>query len=394
MTVPMNSQHDPLSGTDPGQRARSGPRLALLLALAGLIGGVAGAGLLSVTGAVDTGGGGTTTVVERTISTGTGASGASAETGKAALDVNTLYESASPGVVDITATAAASGPGPIGPAESTSTGTGFVIDARGRILTASHVVSDATRITVEFQDGTRRTATLLSTDDATDVAVIRVDPAGLTLDPLKLGTTASLSIGDPVAAIGDPFGYDRSITTGIVSGLDRTIEAPNGFTVAHAVQTDAALNPGNSGGPLLAADGTVIGIVDQIATNGNANQSSGVGFAVPIDLVAGELGELIAGKQVSHAYIGIATSDASGTTSGALVSDVASGGPAAAAGLAAGDVVTDIGGTAVTGSSDLVATIAEHAPGDTVNVTVRRGSRSLTFSVVLGTQPATRTGGG
>ena len=178
-----------------------------------------------------------------------------------------------------------------GPSQSgsTATGTGFVVDGKGHIVTAAHVVDGASSISVKFQDGTTRTAKVLGTDNATDVAVLSVDPSGLTLHPLALGSSASLSIGDEVAAIGDPFTYDRSLSTGVVSGLDRTISAPNGFTVAHAIQTDAALNPGNSGGPVLDASGRVIGIVDQIATNGSSETSSGVGFAVPIDLVRSEL---------------------------------------------------------------------------------------------------------
>ena len=175
------------------------------------------------------------------------------------------------------------------PVRSTATGTGFVVDGKGHIVTAAHVVEGASSISVKFQDGTTRTAKVLGTDEATDVAVLSVDPSGLTLHPLALGSSASLAIGDEVAAIGDPFTYDRSLSTGVVSGLDRTISAPNGFTVAHAIQTDAALNPGNSGGPVLDASGRVIGIVDQIATNGSSQTSSGVGFAVPIDLVRSEL---------------------------------------------------------------------------------------------------------
>ena len=172
-----------------------------------------------------------------------------------------------------------------GPSQSaTATGTGFVVDGKGHIVTAAHVVEGASSISVKFQDGTTRTAKVLGTDEATDVAVLSVDPSGLTLHPLALGSSASLAIGDQVAAIGDPFTYQRSLSTGVVSGLDRTISAPNGFTVAHAIQTDAALNPGNSGGPVLDAGGQVIGIVDQIATNGSSQTSSGVGFAVPIDL--------------------------------------------------------------------------------------------------------------
>ena len=163
------------------------------------------------------------------------------------------------------------------------------------------------------RDGTTRTAAVLGTDNATDIAVLKIDPTGLTLHPLKLGSSASMAIGDAVAAIGDPFSYERSISTGIISGVDRTIEAPNGFTVAHALQTDAALNPGNSGGPLLDSQGRVIGMVDQIASNG-VDQSSGVGFAVSIDLVSKELSSLIDGQSVRHAYLGLSTSDATGTT--------------------------------------------------------------------------------
>jgi putative serine protease PepD len=184
------------------------------------------------------------------------------------------------------------------------------------------------------------------------------------------------------------------MSTGIVSGLDRTISAPNGFTVAHAIQTDASLNPGNSGGPVLDASGKVIGIVDQIATNGSSETSSGVGFAVPIDLVKSELSSLEAGKSVSHAYLGVSTSSVSSTTSGALVQSVSSGGPAADAGLRSGDVITKLGSTTIKGTNDLVAAIATHKPGDKVTVTVRRGSDTSDLTVTLGTQPTQATSSG
>ena len=172
-----------------------------------------------------------------------------------------------------------------------------------------------------------------------------------------------------------------------MSGLDRTIQAPNGFTVAHAIQTDAALNPGNSGGPLLNASGEVIGIADQIATDGNADQSSGVGFAVPIDLVKSRAVRA-RGRQAGQPRLPRRRHLATATSGGATLGQVNSGGPAADAGLQAGDVVTKLGGTTVDSSSDLVAAIADHAPGDQVKVTVRRGSGTLERTVTLGTQPA------
>jgi putative serine protease PepD len=343
----------------PPPRARHRP-LALLLVLSALLGGGASTTVLATTGALNRD---STTVIQRT---------SAATTDSAGLDAEALYARTSAGVVDIAA--------------GDATGTGFVVDKRGDIVTAAHVVDGASAVTVKLADGTTRRATVLGSDDATDVAVLKIDPSGLTLHPLALGSSSALRVGEEIAAIGDPFGYDRSLSTGIVSGVDRTIQAPNGFTVAHAVQTDAAMNPGNSGGPILDANGDVVGIADQIATGSSgADQSSGVGFAVPIDLVKSVLTTLEAGGTVEHAYIGIATADA---TSGAKVSSVSSGGPAAAAGLQAGDVITRLGGAHVSDSSGLVAAIASHRPGDKVDVTVRRGSQTLHLTVTLGTQPA------
>jgi putative serine protease PepD len=366
--------------------------LALLLVLTAVVGGSAGAGIVLLAG----GDGSTTTTITESPTTAA-ASESSSATG---LDASALYANTAAGVVDITSngvTDASQSNSPFGAPQqqdTTATGTGFVVDGKGHIVTAAHVVDGASSITVTFQDGTTRKATLLGTDNATDVAVLSVDPSGLTLHPLTLGSSASLNVGDPVAAIGDPFTYQRSMSTGIVSGLDRTISAPNGFTVAHAIQTDASLNPGNSGGPVLDASGKVIGIVDQIATNGSSETSSGVGFAVPIDLVKSELSSLEAGKSVSHAYLGVSTSSVSSTTSGALVQSVTSGGPAADAGLRSGDVITKLGSTTIKGTNDLVAAIATHKPGDKVTVTVRRGSDTSDLTVTLGTQPTQATSSG
>jgi putative serine protease PepD len=357
----------------------------MLMITAALLGGTASAAVLSLTGALGNGGSTNTatTVVQ--------ASGSGKATN---IDASAVYAGASGGVVDITAKGTSSDQqsGPFGGStQSTATGSGFVVDGSGHVVTAAHVVEGASSIKVAFANGTTRTATVTGRDEATDVAVLKVDPAGLTLHPLKLGSSAALKSGDALAAIGSPFGYQESISTGIVSGVDRTIDAPNGFTVAHAIQTDAALNPGNSGGPILDASGRVIGIADQIATGGsNSEQGSGVGFAVPIDVVGGELSKLESGQTVRHAFLGVSTTESTGTT-GALVASVKAGGPAASGGLKAGDVVTTFDGKKVSGSSGLVAAIADHQPGDQVKLTVKRGSDSKTLTVTLGTQPSQPT---
>ncbi len=378
----------------PGSRPPRRAPLAVLLVVSALLGGGVSAGALAAAGVLGDDASQTTTVVQDSASASSGA----ASDGR--LDAEALYAATSAGVVDIKATGVASAsaqPTPFGGApqqpRSTATGTGFVIDRDGHVVTASHVVDGASSITITFEDGATRTAKLLGQDDATDVAVLKVDPAGLTLHPLKLAGSASLDVGDEVAAIGDPFGYARSISTGIVSGVDRTIEAPNGFTVAHAIQTDAALNPGNSGGPLLNAAGEVVGIADQIATGGSG-QNAGVGFAVPIDLVTAALAKLKAGEKVTHAYLGVATSGASTTTRGATLGTLTSGGPAADAGLRAGDVVTKLGDTTIANANDLVAAIADHQPGDAVKVTAKRGAQTVELTVTLGTQPAQSSAGG
>ena len=295
------------------RRPRPGRRRArsLLIVTAILGRRRAGAGLLLLTGAGDD------TTTTTTVTQATTAAAASAPTpGRPRRRARSTPTPPPAWSTSPRAGSSSSGGGgsPFGgPSQSgsTATGTGFVVDGKGHIVTAAHVVDGASSISVKFQDGTTRTAKVLGTDNATDVAVLSVDPSGLTLHPLALGSSASLAIGDQVAAIGDPFTYERSLSTGVVSGLDRTISAPNGFTVAHAIQTDAALNPGNSGGPVLDAGGQVIGIVDQIATNGSSETSSGVGFAVPIDLVTVRARPARGRAGPSrHAYLGVSTSTA------------------------------------------------------------------------------------
>jgi putative serine protease PepD len=315
------------------------------------------------------------------------------------LNPTALYKNATVGVVDITASGISprsSGLPLMSPGKQqvvTATGTGFAIDTKGDILTASHVVNGASSITVKLQNGSRRTAQVLGVDHSTDVAVLKINPSGLALHPLPLASSQALSVGDRLAIVGDPFQYDRSLSTGLVSALNRTIQAPDGFLVANAIQTDATINPGNSGGPVLNAQGGVVGIVDQIATGASTvDSSTGVGFAVPIDVVKAELAQLERGGQVAHTYLGATTAQAA-TLQGALVQSIAAGSPAAAAGLHAGDLVTSVNGTAVAGPNRFVAALDALRPGDKVTLAVRRGSASLTLSATLATQPTRVTAG-
>jgi putative serine protease PepD len=362
----------------PSRRKPPFPRWAAAVLVAAVIVSAAVTGLLYAVGAA---GGSTTAAVART---------AGGSTTGTSLNASALYQGAAPGVVAIEATGVSSGSNGLPytpPGQSTDTGTGIVVDTQGDIVTASHVVAGASTITIKFLSGTVRTATVLGTDTSNDVSVLHVNPSGLTLHPLVLGSSASLTVGDPLAVIGNPFGYNRSLSTGVVSGLERTIQAPNGFLIAHALQTDAAVNPGNSGGPLLDAKGQVIGIADQIATGSSGvDQGSGVGFAVPIDPVKAELGQLEAGRTVAHPYLGVGLQEASINQQGAQVTSVATGSPAAAAGLKAADLITALDSTTVIGPSQLVADLDALKPGNKVALTVRRGSATLKLTATLASQ--------
>src|SRR3954447_26798873 len=321
MSIPTNYQPAP-SPPRPEPARRGDRRAAIATALAG-------AALLAVVALVVALAAGAfsterTTRVTRTVSLpGAGP----------ALDAAAIYAAANPGVVDITAHSTTTAAGPFGvprKAEQTDTGTGLVVDAKGSILTADHVVAGADSVTVTLPGGVTRKAKVLGGDTAADVAALAIDPSGLTLHPLPLGALAGHRVGDPVAVIGDPFDVQRSLSTGVISGLDRTIQAPNGFSIPHAIQTDAAINPGNSGGPILDAAGRVIGIADQIATGGSGGDTStGVGFAVPIDIVKSELSQLESGRVPAHAFLGVSTTDATNGSgdAGALVESVQPNGP-------------------------------------------------------------------
>jgi putative serine protease PepD len=275
-------------------------------------------------------------------------------------------------------------------------GTGIVLDKNGDILTNDHVVDGANNLTVSFASKATRSATLVGADPSSDLAVIKVNPSGLNLQPLTLGDSSAAQVGDTVYALGNPFGYTDSFSEGIVSGLDRSITAPNGFTIAHAIQTDAAINPGNSGGPLLNANGQVIGINAQIATDSatatGQGQNNGVGFAIPINTAKTVVAQLEKSGHVSHAYLGVATSDAS-SQNGAVVQSVQPGSPADNAGIRQGDVIRSVDGKQLTGSSDLAAAISTHSPGDKVSLTIVRGGSTQSRTVTLGQQPGQAPGG-
>jgi S1-C subfamily serine protease len=301
-------------------------------------------------------------------------------------------------------------------------GSGFVVDGDGHIATNAHVVTTETRdgaaraddVYVEFSDGNRVAAEIVGVDPNADVALLKVDPAGLSLTPLRLGHSTTISVGEPVAAIGSPFGERQSLSIGVISALDRTIQSLTQFEIGDAIQTDAAINPGNSGGPLLDAEGRVIGINAQIKSQSGGGE--GVGFAVPVDTVRRSLGELRAKGRVDYGYLGVETltvwpqlAERIGlhVDTGALVQDVVDDSPAEDAGLrkgddtisfqgqsnitVGGDLIVGVDGKQLTREHDLADEIAAHGAGDRVQLTMFRDGERRTVAVVLGKRPA-RTG--
>src|SRR3954452_2502174 len=271
--------------------------------------------------------------------------------------------------------------------QATASGSGFVIDDAGHVVTNEHVVENGDSFRVRFgEDGDPIPAKMLGADQSNDLAVLQVDPSrcGQPLSPVQLGESDTLQPGEPTIAIGSPFGLEGTVTSGIVSALNRTIQAPNKFSISGAIQTDAAINPGNSGGPLLDAQGRVIGVNSQIASESGSN--SGVGFAIPVDQVKRVIPFLEKGQKVPHAYLGVGTGDSQ--QGGALVGNIVPGGPADKGGLKEGDRVVQIGGQPVRSADDLSASVNDHKPGDKVDIVVERGGQRRTLTVTLGTQPS------
>jgi len=392
--------------------ARSAP-----LAAASLLGGLVVLGGLALTGDL---GGGTTTVV-RTSPVPTAAAQVAARKG---LTVGEIYSRAAPGVVQITST-----DNPIQDTPSLSPfnlpqapsqqalGSGFVIDKAGHIVTNYHVIEGADQIEVSFSNQDTFRATLVGSDPSTDIAVLRVDASSRSLTPLVLGNSDAVRVGDPVVAIGNPFGLARTTTAGIVSAVqERTITAPNGYPIDHVIQTDAQINSGNSGGPLLNDRAEVVGVNSQIAPAQGSSGNVGIGFAVPANTVKEVVAQLVATGRVDRAYLGIGGATVTAelarvfrlpVDSGVLVEDVGDGTAASRAGLKAGtdstvvagegytlggDLIVALGGKRVASLEELRDALADHKPGETVKLKIYRGTRQLTLDVTLGRQPSSPPG--
>ena len=331
----------------------------------------------------------------RTVATGVSTASSSG------LSVSQIYQRAHEGVVEITVTSQASGGGQ-------AQGSGFVYDKSGHVVTNHHVVDGASTARVTFSNGDTYDATVVGTDPSTDLAVLKVDAPASVLTPLSLGDASELAVGDAVVAIGSPFGLEQTVTAGIVSALERQMEAPNGFTINDSIQTDAAINHGNSGGPLLDLEGHVVGVNAQISSESGGND--GVGFAIPSNTVDTIVSQILADGDVEHAYlgVGVATIPESATgeldsAAGVALTEVRQDTPAAEAGLRAGtgtttidgrqyptggDVVTEVDGEAVETAEDLQRAIDAHKPGDTITLTVVRDGDTRTVDVTLDSRPS------
>ena len=378
-------------------------RLYAVLVASAALGGAVAVGVVAALGGL---GSSTTTVVTETTPSPSALAAPSGD----AMSVNEIYERAAPGVVQIASTGGAAGASPGSP--SPALGSGFVVDKAGHIVTNFHVVEDADEIRVSFSNRDTVEAELVGTDPSTDLAVLRVDSRASALTPLPLGDSDDVRVGDPVVAIGNPFGLDRTATAGIVSALQRLITAPNDFTIDHVIQTDAPINRGNSGGPLLNSRGEVIGVNTQIETGGiSTGGNVGIGFAVPSNTVEDVVAQILQTGRVEHAYLGIAghavTPDLAQTynlpvDAGVLVEDVRAASGAAKAGLEAGetrvvvagetydlggDIIVAADGEPISSIEELRDAIAAHKPGDKIKLRIYRDAKKTSVTVTLGRQP-------
>ncbi|HEY8646952.1 MAG TPA: trypsin-like peptidase domain-containing protein [Gaiellaceae bacterium] len=305
-----------------------------------------------------------------------------ANVASASLTVGQIAKTSIPSVVEVDAAEVASqSPFPGGgQGGGTAQGTGFSYDAKGDIVTNDHVVSGSSSVSVKLSDGSVYKATVVGTDPSTDLAVLHIDAPSSKLVPLALADSSKVSIGDGVVAIGNPFGLDGSVTSGIVSALNREIVAPDNTPIEGAIQTDAAINHGNSGGPLLDLEGKVIGVTSQIQSDSGGND--GVGFAVPSNTVTSIATQLIATGKAQHALLGVSVKTAA--SGGVAVSSVSAGSAADSTGVKAGDVITAVDGTKVATAEKLRAIIAGYKPGDSITLTIDRNGASKTLTATLG----------
>jgi S1-C subfamily serine protease len=378
--------------------------------LGGLV--VAVVGLIAIAaGVVDSGGGSTTTVASPLTAP------VDAKEEKNTNVVNQIYRTDGQGVAFIESQLEPQEGAfnPFGEPEQesggTATGSGFVIDGEGHILTNNHVIEGAEKVEVKLGDSEKEyEAEVVGTDPGTDIALLDVEAPAKELHPLTLGQSSEVEVGDPVVAIGNPFGLDRTVTSGIVSALQRQIQAPNGFSINHVIQTDAAINPGNSGGPLIDAGGEVIGINSQIATGGG-DGNVGIGFAIPIDTIRAEINQLETKGEVEHAFLGISGGTVTPELAkalnlpveqGVIVQQVVKGGPADKAGLEAGttsatingqevrlggDIITEANGKKIKSMEELIEAIQDSKPGDQLELKILRDGNEKTVDVTLGAQP-------
>jgi len=339
------------------------------------------------------------------------------------LSINQIYERAASGVVRVNATNNSTSftprdiPSDQSPTpQSSALGSGFVLDKAGHIVTNYHVVEGANEVTVSFSNRDTVKAEIVGTDPSTDLAVLRVDTSASALTPLPLGDSDAVRVGDPVVAIGNPFGLDRTVTSGIVSALQRLITAPNRFTIDHVIQTDAPINHGNSGGPLLSSRGQVIGVNTQIETGDTATGNVGIGFSVPSNTVKDVVAQILRTGRVDHAYLGISgqavTSDVAdkynlAVQKGVIVESVTQDSGADSAGLKGGktqvvvagetfvlggDIIVSFGGEKISSIEQLRDAVAAHKPGDKVKVVIYRDASKTSVTVTLGRQPASPQG--
>jgi S1-C subfamily serine protease len=386
-------------------------RSGAALVAAAVLGGAVAVGGVALLGGLDS----TTTVVTET---GAAPSPGLAPASGDAMSVNEIYERASSGVVRINASdnSTSSSTSPFG--QNAALGSGFVIDKSGHIVTNYHVVRDAGRVTVSFSNRDTVQAEVVGTDPSTDLAVLRVETAASALTPLSMGNSDAVRVGDPVVAIGNPFGLDRTVTAGIVSALQRLIQAPNRFTIDHVIQTDAPINPGNSGGPLLNARGQVIGVNTQIetGTGSSATGNVGIGFAVPSNTVKDVVAQILRTGRVDHAYLGISgqplTEDVAErynlpVEAGVLVGSVTDDSGADKAGIQGGKTEVVVAGVSYTLGGDIIVAfegkkissveelrdaISGKKPGDKVSLVIYRDASRTSVTVTLGRQPASPQG--